>query len=134
MNKCPTPNCRNKVTGNYQCSKCRSKKYREANPVKYAFNNLRNRARQRGVLFTITFEDFKEWCVKINYIGMAKGRGANSFTVDRRHNDVGYHLDNIQVLTRRENIIKYFSYDYRSKQAVAYEAAPMETQEEELPF
>jgi nitrate reductase beta subunit len=131
--KCQAPKCRNKVAGLHLCNTCRSKKWREENPVKYAFYNLRNRAKQRGVLFTITFEDFKKWCHRVDWIGMEKGRGSNARSIDRRHNDIGYHLDNIQVLTKRDNVIKYFSYDYRSKQVAIYEGAAIQI-EEPTPF
>lgn len=121
MNRCSTPYCKNKVPGNYQCNKCRSKKWREANPIKYSFYNLRNRARRDNIPFTIVFEDFEKWCVNVHYIGMKRGRGANARTVDRRYNDIGYHIDNIQVMEKRDNVIKYFSYDFRVKKAFVYE-------------
>ena len=112
--KCETPYCKNKIkTGKY-CSTCRYKKWRELNPVKYAFLNLKHNAAKRGVIFTITYEDFKKWCSKVKYIGFS-GRNAESLTIDRRHNDVGYHIDNIQVMTRSENVVKFFHYDYRMK-------------------
>jgi hypothetical protein len=101
--------------------------------VKYAFINLRNNAKRRGVLFTITLDQFREWCSKVQYIGFS-GRSSESFTVDRRHNDIGYHLDNIQVLEKGKNVQKYFFYDYRSKQAVyGTSTAPIEV-DEDLPF
>jgi hypothetical protein len=64
---------------------------------------------------------------------MEKGRLSNARSIDRRHNDIGYHLDNIQVLTKRDNVIKYFSYDYRSKQVAIYEGAAIQI-EEPTPF
>lgn len=79
--------------------------------------HLRNRALQRDIIFTITLEQFRQWCVKVDYIGFA-GRSSESYTIDRKHNDIGYHIDNIQVLTKAQNITKYFSYDYRTKTAV----------------
>jgi hypothetical protein len=96
------------------CSTCRCRKSRITDPVRYAYNNLKNRANQRGVLFTITLEQFRDWCHKIKYIGFA-GRSSESYTIDRKYNDIGYHVDNIQVMTKSQNIKKYFSYDYRSK-------------------
>lgn len=122
MNRCATPYCKNKVPHNGHCTKCRSRKWREANPIKYSFYNLRNRARRDGIPFTITFEQFDDWCFKVHYIGMEKGRGANARSVDRRYNDIGYHIDNIQVMKKRDNVIKFFTYDYRNKRVAIYEA------------
>lgn len=122
--KCKTPYCRHEVSGGY-CSTCRVKKWRKKNPVKYAYHNLKTSARNRNILFTITFEDFKEWCTKVNYIGR-KGKGAEHYTVDRIHNDMGYHLDNIQIMKKRDNIIKYFHYDYRTGMARTYTPEPVE--------
>ncbi len=137
--KCQTPYCRNQIKSRKYCSTCRYKKWRESNPVKYAYLNLKHNAKKRGVLFTITFEEFKDWCVKVKYIGFA-GRNADSLTIDRRHNDIGYHIDNIQVMTRRDNITKYFHYDYRMKTVRYSGPEPVENngvgifEEEHLPF
>lgn len=111
---CSTPYCRRRVTKGNLCNTCRTRKWRKENPVRSAWINLRNNAKRRGVLFTITFEQFEQWCVKVKYIGF-QGRNSDSYTIDRRHNDIGYHIDNIQVLKKRDNIVKYFHYDYRSK-------------------
>lgn len=116
---CSVQNCTNKCKGK-MCSTCRARKSRLADPVRYAFNNLKNRAKQRNVIFTITLEDFRKWCRKIKYIGFA-GRSSESYTIDRRYNDLGYHIDNIQVLTKVDNIKKYFMYDWRSKTAKVVE-------------
>ena len=118
MNKCSTPYCRNKTNSTY-CSTCRSKKARAADKVKYAFTSLRNNAKRRGIIFTITLEQFKAFCSKVNYIGFA-GRSSESYTIDRIHNDIGYHIDNIQVMEKGKNVKKYFYYDWREKQ-VRYE-------------
>lgn len=107
------------------CSTCRARKTRQADPVRYAYNNLKNRAKQRGILFTITLQQFREFCIKTQYIDN-KGRASESFTIDRIHDDIGYHADNIQVLTSRENILKYKRYDSIRKKAV--DVTPVEPQ------
>ena len=116
--RCSTKYCNNKAVGKL-CSTCRSRKCRENDKVRYAFNNLRNHAKERDIVFTITLEQFRQWCSKVKYIGFA-GRSAESYTIDRIHNDLGYHIDNIKVLTKKDNVKKYFYYDYREKQ-VRYE-------------
>lgn len=130
---CHTQYCRNNAKGRKFCSTCRVRAARAKDPVKTAWLNLKHNAKRRGVLFTIALEDFRQWCHKVEYIGH-RGRSAESYTIDRRHNDVGYHLDNIQVLTNRDNVKKYVSYDYRTRRL--YYANPITIKEpvEDLPF
>jgi hypothetical protein len=128
--RCAVAYCTNRTDRSHLCSTCRSRKARLSDPVRYAFNNLRNRARQRRIVFTITLEQFRQWCHKVQYIGF-KGRSAESYTIDRKHNDIGYHIDNIQVMTKSENVKKYFSYDFRSRTAVM---TTMPVEEGENPF
>lgn len=129
--KCQTKYCRNR-TFDKHCSTCRSKKCRANNPYRYAFNNIRNRAKQRGLAFTITFEQFKTFCIKTKYIA-GKGRSADSYTIDRIYNNIGYHIDNIQVLVKRDNTRKYYlSYDWERKIATIFK--PQEVEETENYF
>lgn len=123
--ECQISGCRNATSGRKMCSTCRARKTRQADPVRYAYNNLKNRAKQRGILFTITLQQFREFCIKTQYIDN-KGRASESFTIDRIHDDIGYHADNIQVLTSRENILKYKRYDSIRKKAV--DVTPVEPQ------
>lgn len=130
---CAAKFCNNK-TNRKLCGTCRARKSRLEDPVRYAYNNLKNRASQRGVLFTITLDQFREWCTKVTYIGFA-GRTSESYTIDRKYNDIGYHLDNIQVMTKKDNIKKYFTYDYRSKTAKVVTAGPEPVDADvDLPF
>lgn len=113
--KCQTKYCRNKTKYVGYCSTCRSKKCRDKDPVRYAFNNIRNRAKQRGLAFTITLEQFRQFCIKTRFIA-GKGRSSESYTIDRIYNGVGYHIDNIQVLRKCDNVRKYYlSYDWEHK-------------------
>lgn len=130
-NKCATKRCRNNTEGRELCNTCRSRKARLSDPVKYAYQNLKDNAKRRGVLFTITLEDFRQWCKKVTYIGFS-GRNPDSFTIDRKHDDIGYHLDNIQVLTLSENVKKYVSYNWRNKQVEVIRLP--DTEAEDLPF
>jgi hypothetical protein len=94
-------------------------------PVRYAYNNLRTHAKERDIICTITLVQFRKWCSKVKYIGFS-GRSAESYTIDRIHNDLGYHIDNIQVMKKRENVKKYFYYDWREKQVRYERAEPIE--------
>jgi hypothetical protein len=131
--KCKTPYCRNKAK-NGLCSTCRSRKCRAADPVRYAFNNIRNRAKQRGLAFTITLDQFRKFCIKTRFMA-GKGRSADSYTIDRIYNGVGYHIDNIQVLRKGDNVRKYYlSYDWERKIASVMKPVEFENTEEENPF
>jgi len=82
--------------------------------MRSAYNNLKQNAKRRGKDFQITFDDFEVFCVKSNYIA-GKGRGAESFHVDRINEDLGYTIDNLQVLTNSENVRKYLKYSHDEK-------------------
>ncbi len=114
MKKCATKYCRNK-TDRTHCSTCRSRKSRESDKVRYAFNTLKSNARRRGYVFTITLEQFRKFCTKTKFIA-GKGRSSDSYTIDRIYNSVGYHIDNIQVMKKGSNTRKYFlTYDWERK-------------------
>ena len=117
---CLNAHCRNKTKSGY-CATCRSRKSRLEDPVRYAYNNLKNRAKQRGKYFDLTLEQFSEFCTKTKYI-QGKGRSASSFTVDRIDETQGYTADNLQILPLGQNIRKYLSYDWYTKTATVHES------------
>jgi hypothetical protein len=67
--------------------------------------NLKNRAKQRPKEFTITLEEFRQWCMDNDFF---PGRGDS---VDRKKNEHGYHIWNIQKLPLIDNIRKYYDHD-----------------------
>lgn len=119
--KCLTLYCPNRPEGSF-CSTCRSRKARSADPVRYAYNNLRNRAKQRrsslwpnGIPFTITLAEFRAFCHLTQYIA-GKGKTATSYSLDRIREWEGYHVGNIQVLPLGDNVRKaYLFYDWHRK-------------------
>lgn len=88
------------------CSKCASRRYRENNKVKAAYIILHTNALRRGIMFNLTFEHWKFFCKKTNYLNL-KGTSADSMTVDRININNGYADGNIQMITLSENIKKY---------------------------
>jgi hypothetical protein len=112
--KCATKWCRNrraakvtryvsasgktKVYHNFlrHCWKCRSRMLRESQPATYVLNAIRNRARQRGLPFTITLPEFRKFCAETNYLEL-RGRKPDSLSIDRKNHDQGYHIWNIRV-------------------------------------
>lgn len=70
--------------------------------MKYAFNALRTRARQRGKTFTITFEYYESFAVKTDY-ALLKGKTKFSLSIHRVDNSRGYEPGNIAAITLSEN-------------------------------
>lgn len=119
MKHCKTPFCRKKADrGNY-CYKCEKAKWRAANPMRAAFQNLRNNSKRRGKEFTLTFEQFSAFCYKTKYLA-GRGRALDNYTIDRIDNSKGYTAENIRVMTNKENASKgkkLLVYDYRTGHA-----------------
>lgn len=107
---CQTIGCNKETKGNTKfCTNCRQRKWRTNNPFKYHWKNLKNRASQRMIPFSLTLDEFKQiwekhpekWKERIN--DPAKSR----WTLDRIDREKGYHFDNLQVMTRSDNSKKY---------------------------
>jgi len=96
-------------------------KWRREN-VKYSYNNLKGRAKQRGIEFTLTFEQFRRFCVKTKYI-QNKGRTVDSYTIDRKDPRKGYTIRNIRILPLHLNAgrRKILDYDWCSRTATVVE-------------
>lgn len=113
---CPQPFCkRKKRKGKQLCTTCDKKLWRQKYPMKAVFQTLRQNARRRGKIFTLTFEFFQEFCRETKYM-RGRGREQKSYTIDRIDNNKGYTPDNIQRLTKSENSrkgTKTLIYDYR---------------------
>jgi hypothetical protein len=101
--KCATKWCRNEAApGKTRCHKCHSRWYKEAHPYGYYFNLLRCNAKRRGKQFNLSIAEFRDFCVKYQYIDK-KGKQATSLSIDRKDDARGYTIDNIRVLTLSEN-------------------------------
>ena len=89
-----------------------SLKWRKNNPIKYAYQTLKDNAKRRGKEFDLTLEYFTEFCYKYQYI-QNKGITKNSYTIDRISEEKGYVKNNIQIKTNSNNIKKYLEWKYR---------------------
>lgn len=117
---CATRNCTHKhePQRNY-CGTCRCRRSRAANPMYAAFKALRDNATRRHKEFTLTFEQFKQFAIEVDYI-KRKGRSNRAYHIDRKDNNKGYTIDNIRVLTGLQNRRKYtksLHYDYQTQTA-----------------
>jgi hypothetical protein len=123
--KCITPRCRNKTSRGFCCSTCRARKTREADPIRYAYTTSKNNAKRRGKIFELTFEQFKAFFYKYDYI-KGKGRTKESFTIDCIINDLGYVEGNIRILPLVDNArkgVKMLSYDWQTNYATVLRIA-----------
>lgn len=117
---CITPYCRNNKTKNSSyCHKCNKRQYRERNPIRSSYTNLKCNSKRRGIEFSLTFEEFEQFCQQTEYI-KGVGKKKDSYSIDRIDPTKGYTIDNIQVLTLSENSkkAKLFMYDYQTKYGI----------------
>lgn len=132
---CTTTRCGKPTTGKF-CSTCRSRQTRLKDPVRYSYLCKRNRAKQRGIHWDLTLEEFREFCYETQYMAK-KGRTVGSYDVDRivEGKFPGYTKSNIQILEKRKNILKYCAYDAEKRQLRACSMPEIPyVPEEDLPF
>ena len=91
------------------CCSCNYKQKKQSNPVRVAYTSLKCHAKERGKVFTLTLEQFTEFCVKSNYLN-CKGIQKFSYHIDRVDETKGYEVGNLQLLTNTENIRKYIRF------------------------
>ena len=109
--RCKTPYCRRQQAADRnECHKCRSRKYRERNPLVALYHTVKSHAKQRGIGFFLTCEQFKDFCHKTGY-HLTKGRTADAMSIDRIRGNEPYQVGNIQLKTVSQNSIKSW-YDF----------------------
>lgn len=100
---CLTPFCRRKARAQrHICCTCQDRKWRERNPLRYLLKNLRGHAKERGITFTITYDEWVAFCLRTGY-HETHGTEPESATIDRIDPRFGYHAWNIRLLTHAEN-------------------------------
>lgn len=97
-----------------KCHACNKRQWRANNPIKAAYNNLKSNAKRRGKKFEISFEYFKKFVTKNDYM-TKKGRSATSYHIDRIDEGKGYIEGNLRILTNRGNYTKYLVNHYDTK-------------------
>ena len=104
------------------CSRCHMRAWRANRPMQAAYATLRDHACERGIVFTISFEEFEDFALKAEYIDK-KGPWAGDLTVDRIDNLKGYVSGNLQPLTRARNSEKRAKYDAIRRGKMKWRAA-----------
>lgn len=92
------------------CHKHYARKRREIDPIGTRFNQFKTNARRRNQEFSITIEQFRNFCSETGYL-IEKGKRGQNATIDRIKNKFGYHIWNIQLLSNRKNASKGASDD-----------------------
>lgn len=101
--QCLSDKCRKRTPkGRKYCYKHLKQRYKEKNPVRYAYSVLKNNAKRRKKDFDLTFEQFQKFCYETDILA-GRGITKESFHIDRKEDDKGYTINNIQVLTNSEN-------------------------------
>jgi hypothetical protein len=99
---CGKYNCK-PLPGRKECQTCRLRKWRSKNPFLASYHHIKDRAKQRGIKFLLTKEQFKKFCDETGYLDK-KGTTAESMTIDRIKNNLGYQEGNIRILSLSENV------------------------------
>lgn len=124
--RCLTPGCRKKTSAGKHCPTCRVRKSRAADPVRYAYNTTKHNAKRRGKPFELTFEQFKAFCYREDYI-QGKGKTKESLSIDCIINELGYVEGNIRALPLAENARKgckkILHYDWQTGYATVQKIA-----------
>lgn len=116
VKKCANCKRRKRLKDRTKCGTCANKAWREKDPVKTSYVNLKHNAKRRGKVFTITLAYFRRFCYRTDYIA-GKGRTADSWTVDRIKEWLGYVPGNLQKLKNGDNTRKYLEYCWQTKEA-----------------
>lgn len=97
---CITKFCRHKRgKKDRRCSKCKMRRWREANPDKALFAWIRDRAKRDQREFDLTLEWFRAFLLEQNYDRL-------EHHIDRISVARGYVMGNLQVLPISDNIAK----------------------------
>lgn len=100
---CSAYRCRNKRGDKKKfCHKHHAENQKITNPLGYTYNKLHQNAKRRKKDFTLTLDEFREFCETTSYLDK-KGKSKRSLTIDRIDSSKGYSRDNIQVLKLIDN-------------------------------
>lgn len=87
------------------CPKHKARKAKLDDKVAYRYNIWKQKSKQRGIVNTVTLEQFRSFCNRTGYL-IVKYRCGRNATIDRRCSIHGYHIWNMQLLSHRANAVK----------------------------
>lgn len=113
---CKTKHCRNNTNG--YCNTCLSRRKRERNPMRYAYDTLKaNCYRRKGWhFFYLTFDEFKQYAIETEYLSK-KGITKTGYSIDCKDQTMGYFIGNIRTVPATVN-------NKKRKRSLVYEYVP----------
>lgn len=87
------------------CGKHKRQAEKKRNPISYRYSCLKQNAKKRGIVFTLTISEFREWCEKVQYLKKV-GITKDSFNIDRVIASRGYEKNNLQLINMGLNTRK----------------------------
>ena len=103
---CHVLGCRNhRHAGGLICSKHSRRLWRFENPIVAFFEQIKDRARRKKIVFTITIKYFRRLIRGTGY-RQRRGRSAASLHVDRKDSLLGYIPGNLRILNASKNCAK----------------------------
>jgi len=111
--RCPVLYCRRdsrtnegrKPSVHRLCSMHERNLRRLKDPARVLFYEKRSDAKRRGKDWSLTLEQFREVVAQQDYLD-CRGNTRHCLHLDRIDNTRGYHMDNIQIITCTENVVK----------------------------
>jgi|GEM_PF-3428748 len=88
------------------CCKHHHQALKRRDPISYIYSQRKQRAKARGHAWTLTLDNFRDWCHFTGYHEKT-GRTAESASIDRKINAHGYHVWNIRCIPYGANAAKY---------------------------
>ena len=107
QSKCIVLFCnRHKTSKDAYCHRHKRQIEMHSCPVQVYYNKLKLSAKRRGILFTITLQEFKQWAAEVQLIEKKSSDGKKFWHIDRKKNENGYIPGNLQLLNYHENTTK----------------------------
>jgi hypothetical protein len=111
--KCNSIGCKRKAQHGGLCYTCKSRRFRNKNPLEASYLNLKGNAKRRGIYFAVTLEYYKYFCEVNNYLTL---RVTEDMTIDRIEPELGYIDGNLQMLKRAVNSAKRYEDEKRIRE------------------
>lgn len=127
---CCEPGCTKKALKlRKRCGHHHNQRYRDKSPIRYIYMNLKHNAKKRGKQFNLSLEELTAFLLGHPEYMANKGRVNGSLQIDRIYNWLPYQVGNLQILTKQENLYKYYQVDRAAEHDMEQHLI-----EEEYPF
>ena len=79
------------------CYKHLARRYKSRHLIKYRYNIAKQSAKSRGIEWSLTYEEFAQFCEDTGYL-KGSGKSRENLTMDRIDPSKGYSVRNLRVL------------------------------------